>query len=88
MDLGLSALLAGIVSAGGGIIVALIQRARRENSEDHRVVQQQLSHVFRAVGRVEDLMHGHLQWHRKETDDGTRHSAESSGGPIEAQDRA
>lgn len=71
MDLGLSGLLVGVISTVGGIIVALIQKFRRENREDHDIVQQQIGHVYRAVTRVEDLVHDHIRWHGEVSRDGS-----------------
>jgi len=86
MDLGLSAIIVGVISAVGGIIVALLQRTRVENRQDHQVAQQQIRHVFDAVGRVEELLHGHIRWHR-EVQDGRVEGRVSESGREPEGDR-
>ncbi len=84
MDQGLSAVIVGLLTAVGGIIVALIQRARRENRDDHAVVSQQIAHVFRSLTRVEDLMHGHIRWHKEEQREQIRRSDQEESGDLTA----
>ena len=43
MDNGLAMVAVAVVTAIGGIIVALIQGLRKENRQDHAVVQERLS---------------------------------------------
>jgi len=82
MDQGLAAVIVGLLTAVGGIIVALIQRARRENRDDHAIVSQQIAHVFRSLTRVEDLMHGHIRWHKEARREQTERADQDSGGDL------
>jgi hypothetical protein len=74
MDLGLSAVVVGAISTVGSLMVALIQRAHkrtdevlkavaRDNREDHRILQHQVSALTRSINKVEDLLIGHIRWH-------------------------
>lgn len=77
MDLGVSAVVVGSISAVGSIIVAVIHTAskrqeralsqvREENREDHGLLQHQVGNLFRGLNRVEDLLTGHIRWHGNE----------------------
>lgn len=62
--------LAALVAAVGGVVVALIQALRKENRQDHDLVTRQLGHLFRIALRTEDKvekvgneMRDHLRWH-------------------------
>ncbi len=65
MDAGLSAVLAAIVAALGGIIIAILQikSFRKENSADHAMVQKRLDTVIDMVARTSAKMTNHLEWH-------------------------
>lgn len=63
MDLGVSAVLAALVSAVGGVIVVLLQKHRAENRDDHATVTAHLVSLRRAVDRIDDKVDTHLTWH-------------------------
>lgn len=54
---------AAFVAAVASIIVALLQRTRRENSADHMVVMDLLRSVGRKIDRVDDKIDRHVEWH-------------------------
>lgn len=60
-----------VVTAIGGIIVALIQGLRKENREDHAIVQERLSLLSQIAMRTENKVDtvkeelaDHLDWHK------------------------
>jgi DNA anti-recombination protein RmuC len=53
MDGGWALILSAVVTAVGGVLVALIAQFRKENKNDHAIVAGMLSHIYRSVGRVE-----------------------------------
>ena len=53
MDGGWALILSAVVTAVGGVIVALIAQFSKENKNDHAIVAGMLSHIYRSVGRVE-----------------------------------
>ena len=55
----ISALLAGVAS----IIVALIQKFRKENRRDHGAVMDALNRVSHTMERVEGKVDSHIEWH-------------------------
>ena len=74
MDAGWAMILAAIVAAVGAIIVAVLDKFRKENSEDHQVVLGMLKIMHKSqqrteekVDRVDGSLTEHLQFHaRKE----------------------
>ena len=69
MDGGWALVLSAVVTAVGGVLVALIAQFRKENKEDHAVVAGMLSHIYKSVGRVEtkvDKVENKLNDHIKE----------------------
>ena len=48
--------IVAIVGLVGGVIVALIQKGRKENKTDHNVVANLLHEVHKDVGKVEDKL--------------------------------
>jgi hypothetical protein len=72
MDAGVAAVLVGVITAIGGIVVAVIQLTglRNENKADHAVVQGQLATILNSVFRVDSKVDGvtdrldkHIQEH-------------------------
>lgn len=72
MDASAAAILVGVITAIGGIIVAVIQvnGLRSENKADHAVVQSQLANILNSVFRVDTKVDGvtdrldkHIQEH-------------------------
>jgi len=54
---------AAIVAAVASIIVALLQRARHENSVDHALVMDMLRSLGRKVDGVDGKVDRHIEWH-------------------------
>ena len=54
---------AAFVAAVASVIVALLQRSRKENSDDHMVVMDLLRSVGRKIDRVDDKIDRHVEWH-------------------------
>ena len=72
MDAGTAAVLVGVITTIGGIIVAVIQLRgmRQENKTDHAVVQHQLTNILNGLFRVDSKVDGvtdrldkHIQEH-------------------------
>jgi len=54
---------AAFVAAVASIIVALLQRTRKENSQDHLLVMDLLRSVGRKIDKVDDKIDRHVEWH-------------------------
>lgn len=72
MDAGWAVVLAAIVSAVGGILVALIQKFRKENQKDHDVVMAMLRVVYKSLQRnetkldkVDERLTDHIESHHQ-----------------------
>lgn len=70
MDAGWALILAAVVTAVGGVIVAAIQKARNQDSEEHglvmdmmRVIHQSQVRTETKVDKVDDRLSKHLQFH-------------------------
>lgn len=53
MDAGWALILSAVVTAVGGIIIALISQFRKENQKDHDNVMSTLRIMHKGIGRVE-----------------------------------
>lgn len=81
----LIAVIAAIGVATAGLPAALIERARRENADDHATVRRRLDRIDEHLDEIEDSVDdvadslvGHLEWHDKEADnDGDTRSTTS-----------
>jgi hypothetical protein len=62
MDVGvIGVIITGIFS----ILVALIQKARKENKEDHNMVYTSLQNLHDDVRTVGQKLDNHIDWHLK-----------------------
>ena len=62
MDVGvIGVIITGIFS----ILVALIQKARKENKEDHNMVYTSLQNLHDDVRTVGEKLDNHIDWHLK-----------------------
>lgn len=58
-----TSIIVAIVTGTFAIIVALINKFRRENHDDHAIVMNELRNVGRQVERVGDKVDRHIEWH-------------------------
>jgi hypothetical protein len=63
MDAGWALILAAFVSAVGTVLVALIQKFRKENQADHNVVVGMLKILYKSHTRIEQKLDDHIQNH-------------------------
>lgn len=81
MDNGIAMVVVAVITAIGGVVVAMIHSARKENRADHAVVTDNLVRLtqiaLRTEGKVDtvkDELHAHLDWHTGEDNGRTRQS--------------
>jgi hypothetical protein len=72
VDAGTAAIVVACITTLGGIVVGFMQsfkkeskEARRENREDHAVVQMQLRMIYKGLNKVDDKLEAHIQDHRE-----------------------
>jgi hypothetical protein len=70
MDGGWALVLAAVVTAVGGIIVAVLQQFKKENSQDHAYVRGMLTMLYSSqrriegkVEKVDERLSDHLEFH-------------------------
>lgn len=62
----MEASIAGVLIAGVfSVIVALLQKTRKENRQDHNMVYDSLQNLHEDVRSVGDKLDGHIDWHLK-----------------------
>jgi hypothetical protein len=68
--------VASIVTASGGVVVALVNKFRKENARDHEVVTGMLKIMHRAIQRteikldkVDERLTDHIVEHHKDSQD-------------------
>jgi len=76
VDAGWATVVAAAITAVGGVLVVLIQKARKENAKDHEVVQGILRMVYRSqqrtedkVDKVADRLNEHIVEHHRDSQD-------------------
>lgn len=62
----LEGITVALIAATASIIVALLQRARRQNSEEHELVMALMRVLGRKIDKVNDKLDSHVQWHLDE----------------------
>lgn len=82
----MEAIIVATITAIGGILVALVQKSRKENKNDHNVVatmlidvkdqiidlHSKIDHVDEQVDKVDDQMNDHMMWHYRKSSEARR----------------
>lgn len=58
-------LWASVITGIFSVLVALIQKVRKENKEDHNLVQDSLSELKEDMKSVAKKLDNHIDWHLK-----------------------
>lgn len=62
----MDASIVGVIIAGiFSVLVALIQKTRRENKEDHNLVYESIQNLHEDVRAVGEKIDNHIDWHLK-----------------------
>jgi hypothetical protein len=65
MDIGYASVIVAIVTTVGTVIVATIQKFRKENRDDHSKVVDALVSLKEDVKDIDKKLDGHIDWHLK-----------------------
>jgi hypothetical protein len=68
------------IAAVGAIIVAFIQKTRKENHTDHAMVMNAVDRLSHTMDRVEGKVDSHIDWHLKEAAHGRTVRRNKAGG--------
>lgn len=60
-----AAIWVAIITGVFSILVALIQKTRKENKEDHNLVYDSIQNLHKDVRDVGDKLDNHIDWHLK-----------------------
>jgi len=77
----MEAVIVACITAIGGLLVALVQKGRKENKNDHNAVatmlldvkddildlHHKIDHVDEQVEKVDDQMTDHMMWHYRKS---------------------
>lgn len=63
MDAALASIIVAVITAGSGIIVAFIQKFRKENREDHGAVMEAIKELHTDIHEVDEKIDSHIIWH-------------------------
>lgn len=63
MDFGVASIVVAAITTIGGILVAIIQRLRKENKQDHYTVRDILKDMREDIQNVDSKLDGHIEWH-------------------------
>jgi len=61
--------IVALITGAFGIVIALIQSARRENKRDHGVVAESLRALHKEVHWVGKKVDRHIEWHAEGSQD-------------------
>jgi hypothetical protein len=63
MDMATASIVVAAISAVGAIIVAFVQKFRKENHTDHAMVMNAVDRLSNTMDRVEGKVDSHIEWH-------------------------
>lgn len=63
VDAAFASIIVALITAGSGIIVAFIQKFRKENRNDHGVVMEAIMGLHDDIHQVDEKIDGHIIWH-------------------------
>lgn len=61
-----AAIIVAVITAVGGILVAFVNRGRKENKDDHASVMKRLDDLTGEIGTLSKITVGHLKWHQRQ----------------------
>lgn len=66
MSAAYASIAVALITAIGGILVAIIQKFRKENKTDHHMVRDILVTLKDDINNVSEKIDEHIQWHLKD----------------------
>lgn len=63
MSAAMSSIVVAAIAALGGVLIAIIEKLRKENKDDHNAVRELLIHLSEDIHHVEEKLDEHITWH-------------------------
>lgn len=62
------AIIVALIAAFASVVVALIQKVRKENSRDHALVIDLMKILGRKIEKIDSKIDRHVEWHMEQSD--------------------
>ena len=63
MDSAIASVIVAFIASIGGILIAVIQKSRKENKNDHTMVKECIDLLRDDVKNVDRKLDNHMEWH-------------------------
>lgn len=63
MDSAIASVIVAFIASIGGILIAVIQKSRKENKNDHNMVKECIDLLRDDVKSVDRKLDNHMEWH-------------------------
>ena len=69
MDSAIASVIVAFIASIGGILIAVIQKSRKENKGDHNMVKQCIDLLRDDVKNIDRKLDNHMEWHMTTNND-------------------
>ena len=63
MDSAIASVIVAFIASIGGVLIAVIQKSRKENRGDHNMVKQCIDLLRDDVKNIDRKLDNHMEWH-------------------------
>ena len=63
MDAALASVVVAFIASIGGVLIAVIQKSRKENKGDHSMVKECIDLLRDDVKNIDRKLDNHMEWH-------------------------
>lgn len=69
MDSAIASVIVAFIASIGGILIAVVQKSRKENKDDHGMVKECINLLREDVKSVDRKLDNHMEWHMTTNND-------------------
>jgi uncharacterized membrane protein YdfJ with MMPL/SSD domain len=69
VDSAIASVIVAFIASIGGILIAVIQKSRKENKNDHNMVKECIDLLRDDVKNVDRKLDNHMEWHMTTNND-------------------
>ena len=69
MDAALASVVVAFIASIGGVLIAVIQKSRKENKGDHSMVKECIDLLRDDVKNIDRKLDNHMEWHMTTNND-------------------